>query len=314
MNTSAVSLSKLRENVALAYRGQSRSVDLLLTALLARGHVLIEDVPGVGKTTLARALGAAARSISGASSSRAISLPGDVLGICVFDAACGRSSSAPARSSRTSCSPTRSTAPRRKTQSALLEAMNEGAGHDRRPRRPLPQPFMVIATQNPVEFLGHVPAAGVADRPVPAAPDPGYPEADEEKMLLRRGRHRARARRDPRGARAPSRCSPSRRRPRKIALVRRAARLPARARARDARHRGAPAAGLDARRPGALPLRPGPRPFAGPRLRDARRRAGGGRGRAGRTASCPYRRMDSGRGGREREKVRKILSQVAVPL
>ena len=56
MTNSAVSLSKLRENVALAYRGAPRGVDLLLTALLSRGHVLIEDVPGVGKTTLARAL------------------------------------------------------------------------------------------------------------------------------------------------------------------------------------------------------------------------------------------------------------------
>ncbi|HET9470234.1 MAG TPA: AAA family ATPase, partial [Usitatibacter sp.] len=57
MSAPASTLAKLRENVALAYRGEPRAVDLLLTALLARGHVLIEDVPGVGKTTLARALG-----------------------------------------------------------------------------------------------------------------------------------------------------------------------------------------------------------------------------------------------------------------
>ncbi|HSS45129.1 MAG TPA: MoxR family ATPase, partial [Thermoanaerobaculia bacterium] len=50
-------LSRLRENVRLAYRGDPRAVDLVLTALLSRGHILIEDVPGVGKTTLARALG-----------------------------------------------------------------------------------------------------------------------------------------------------------------------------------------------------------------------------------------------------------------
>src|SRR5215831_10066169 len=84
MTESDASLAKLRDNVALAYRGESRAVDLVLTALLARGHVLIEDVPGVGKTTLARALG---RSLS--LEFRRIqftsdTLPADVLGISVF--------------------------------------------------------------------------------------------------------------------------------------------------------------------------------------------------------------------------------------
>src|SRR3977135_643271 len=87
---SSATLSKLPDNVALAYRGEPRAVDLLLTALLARGHVLIEDVPGVGKTTLARALG---RSLS--LDFRRIqftsdTLPADVVGISVFHAGTDR--------------------------------------------------------------------------------------------------------------------------------------------------------------------------------------------------------------------------------
>src|SRR6266511_5836396 len=80
-------LTRLRDNVRLIYRGDPRAVDLTLTALLSRGHILIEDVPGVGKTTLARALG---RSLS--LEFRRIqftsdTLPADVLGITVFHAA-----------------------------------------------------------------------------------------------------------------------------------------------------------------------------------------------------------------------------------
>src|SRR5262245_65683733 len=91
MTTSAAaSLSKLRENVGLAYRGEARAVDLILTALLSRGHILIEDVPGVGKTTLTRALGRSLdlefRRIQFTSDT----LPADVLGISVFQASADR--------------------------------------------------------------------------------------------------------------------------------------------------------------------------------------------------------------------------------
>ncbi|MBC8646519.1 MAG: AAA family ATPase, partial [Thermoanaerobaculia bacterium] len=89
-NDVASALGRLRDNVRLVYRGDPRAVDLLLTALLARGHILIEDVPGVGKTTLARALG---RSLS--LDFRRIqftsdTLPADVIGISVFHAASDR--------------------------------------------------------------------------------------------------------------------------------------------------------------------------------------------------------------------------------
>ena len=187
MNTSAASLSKLRANVALAYRGPSRAVDLLLTALLSRGHVLIEDVPGVGKTTLARALG---RSLS--LDFRRIqftsdTLPADVLGISVFHAPSDRFEFHPGPIFANIVLADEINRATPKTQSALLEAMNEGAVTVESERRTLPQPFMVVATQNPVEYLGTYPLPESQMDRFLLRLTLGYPEADEEKMLLRRG-------------------------------------------------------------------------------------------------------------------------------
>src|SRR5262245_54546408 len=157
MTNAAVALSKLRDNVGLAYRGDRRAVDLLLTALLSRGHVLIEDVPGVGKTTLARALG---RSLS--LDFRRIqftsdTLPADVVGISVFHAATDRFEFHPGPIFANVVLADEINRATPKTQSALLEAMNESAVTIEAERRPLPQPFMVVATQNPVEYLGTYP-------------------------------------------------------------------------------------------------------------------------------------------------------------
>ncbi|HEY1433978.1 MAG TPA: MoxR family ATPase [Thermoanaerobaculia bacterium] len=187
MTESAASLSKLRANIALAYRGEPRAVDLVLTALLARGHVLIEDVPGVGKTTLARALG---RSLS--LDFRRIqftsdTLPADVLGISVFHAPSDRFEfhSGPIFANIVLADEINRATP--KTQSALLEAMNEGAVTVESERRALPQPFMVVATQNPVEYLGTYPLPESQMDRFLLRLTLGYPAADEEKMLLRRG-------------------------------------------------------------------------------------------------------------------------------
>jgi MoxR-like ATPase len=187
MTNSAVSLSKLRENVALAYRGAPRGVDLLLTALLSRGHVLIEDVPGVGKTTLARALG---RSLS--LDFRRIqftsdTLPADVLGISVFHASSDRFEFHPGPIFANIVLADEINRATPKTQSALLEAMNEGAVTVESERRALPQPFMVIATQNPVEYLGTYPLPESQMDRFLLRLTLGYPEVEEEKMLLRRG-------------------------------------------------------------------------------------------------------------------------------
>jgi MoxR-like ATPase len=183
----ASSLSKLRENVALAYRGEARAVDLLLTALLSRGHVLIEDVPGVGKTTLARALG---RSLS--LDFRRIqftsdTLPADVIGISVFHSASDRFEFHPGPIFAHIVLADEINRATPKTQSALLEAMNEAAVTVESDRRALPEPFMVVATQNPVEYLGTYPLPESQMDRFFLRLSLGYPAADEEKMLLRRG-------------------------------------------------------------------------------------------------------------------------------
>jgi MoxR-like ATPase len=187
MTDSAASLSKLRANVALAYRGEPRAVDLVLTALLSRGHVLIEDVPGVGKTTLARALG---RSLS--LDFRRIqftsdTLPADVLGISVFHSPSDRFEFHPGPIFANIVLADEINRATPKTQSALLEAMNEGAVTVESERRVLPQPFMVVATQNPVEYLGTYPLPESQMDRFLLRLTLGYPAADEEKMLLRRG-------------------------------------------------------------------------------------------------------------------------------
>jgi MoxR-like ATPase len=184
---SSATLSKLRDNVALAYRGEPRAVDLLLTALLARGHVLIEDVPGVGKTTLARALG---RSLS--LEFRRIqftsdTLPADVIGISVFHAPADRFEFHPGPIFANVVLADEINRATPKTQSALLEAMNEGSVTVETDRRVLPQPFMVVATQNPVEYLGTYPLPESQMDRFFLRLSLGYPSEKEERMLLRRG-------------------------------------------------------------------------------------------------------------------------------
>src|SRR6266545_4516766 len=117
-------LTRLRDNVRLIYRGEPRAVDLALTALLSRGHIVLDDE--INRATP-------------------------------------------------------------KTQSALLEAMNEGAVTIESERRPLPQPFMVVATQNPVEYLGTYPLPESQMDRFFLRLSLGYPTQEEEKMLLRSG-------------------------------------------------------------------------------------------------------------------------------
>jgi MoxR-like ATPase len=183
----ATDLARLRENVGRAYRGDPRTINLVLTALLSRGHILIEDVPGVGKTTLARALG---RSLS--LEFRRIqftsdTLPADVLGISVFHAASDRFEfhAGPLFANIVLADEINRATP--KTQSALLEAMNEGAVTVESERRELPQPFMVVATQNPVEYLGTYPLPESQMDRFFLRLSLGYPAEAEEKELLRRG-------------------------------------------------------------------------------------------------------------------------------
>ncbi len=150
-------LQKLRAAVEGALEGKAEAVELALVALLARGHLLIEDVPGVGKTTLARAL---ARAVGGDLKRVQFTsdlLPSDVLGVSVYDQ---RSSEfvlrqGPVFANVLLADEINRASPR--TQSALLEAMNEGQVSLDGQTIPLPDPFLVIATQNPQDFAGTFP-------------------------------------------------------------------------------------------------------------------------------------------------------------
>ena len=150
-------LQKLRQAVEGALEGKHEAVELALVALLGRGHLLIEDVPGVGKTTLARAL---ARAVGG--DLRRVQftsdlLPSDVLGVSVYDQRSGEFvlRQGPVFANVLLADEINRASPR--TQSALLEAMNEGQVSLDGQTIPLPDPFFVIATQNPQDFAGTFP-------------------------------------------------------------------------------------------------------------------------------------------------------------
>jgi MoxR-like ATPase len=185
-----VSLSRLPEiETALgeAIRGKPEVVRLSLTCLLARGHLLIEDVPGVGKTTLAQAL---ARSVD--SSFHRIQftsdmLPSDVVGVTIYNAHSREFEfkRGPVFTHFLLADEINRATP--KTQSALLEAMNELQVTIDGRSYPLEQPFMVVATQNPVEHHGTYPLPeSQLDRFLMRIRI-GYPEVGAEREIVRRG-------------------------------------------------------------------------------------------------------------------------------
>ena len=150
-------IAELRHAVESALEGKADVVELALVALLARGHILLEDVPGVGKTTLARALAHAVGGDLRRVQFTSDLLPSDVLGVTVFDPTQSDFvlRRGPVFANILLADEINRASPR--TQSALLEAMNEGQVSIDGRTVPLPQPFFVVATQNPLDFAGTFP-------------------------------------------------------------------------------------------------------------------------------------------------------------
>jgi MoxR-like ATPase len=178
-------LARLQQSIQSVIRGKDEVIRLALVTLFARGHLLIEDVPGVGKTTLAHSL---ARSFNcGFHRIQFTSdmLPSDVIGISVFSQQTQRFEfrPGPVFANIILADEINRTTP--KTQSALLEAMNEYQVTADNRTYPLPRPFMVVATQNPIEHHGTYPLPeSQLDRFLMRLRI-GYPNAKSEKEILR---------------------------------------------------------------------------------------------------------------------------------
>ena len=179
-------LQAVRAEVAKAVVGQDAAVTGLVIALLARGHVLLEGVPGVAKTLLVRALSAALDLQTTRVQFTPDLMPGDVTGSLVYDARTAQFSfrEGPVFTNLLLADEINRTPP--KTQASLLEAMQERqVSVDGRPR-PLPDPFVVCATQNPVEYEGTYPLPEAQlDRFLLKLTMPLPPREDEVQVLQR---------------------------------------------------------------------------------------------------------------------------------
>lgn len=175
----------LRVNIDKVFVGKKDVVEHLIVALLAGGHVLIEDVPGVGKTTLAKAL---ACSLTGSFSRVQFTpdlLPSDITGVSIYDQDSRQFSfqRGPVFANVVLADEINRTNPR--TQSALLEAMSEAQVSADGETFLLPQPFLVLATQNPFEFEGTYPLPESQLDRFLLRLAVGYPSLDEEREVLR---------------------------------------------------------------------------------------------------------------------------------
>jgi len=181
----AARTARLENLLRQVIRGQDEVVRLALVALFARGHLLVEGVPGVGKTTLAQALARGLDCSFQRIQFTSDMLPSDVLGISMYSAAEQRFEfkRGPVFTHILLADEINRTTP--KTQSALLEAMNEIQVTLDGRSYPLPQPFLVIATQNPVEHHGTYPLPESQMDRFLMRVRMGYPEGDNERAILR---------------------------------------------------------------------------------------------------------------------------------
>ena len=178
-------ISHLQSAIERVIKGKTQTVRFALVALLAKGHLLIEDVPGIGKTTLANALARALELSFQRIQFTSDLLPSDVIGLSIFNQRSGHFewNAGPIFSNIVLADEINRATP--KTQSALLEAMSEEQITIEGVSRPLPQPFMVVATQNPTEHHGTYPLPESQLDRFMLRLHVGYPSIDDERNILR---------------------------------------------------------------------------------------------------------------------------------
>jgi MoxR-like ATPase len=184
-NSTTSRLAGLQRSIARVVKGKEDVIQLALTTLLARGHLLIEDVPGVGKTTLAQALARSFQCSFQRIQFTSDLLPSDVIGVSIYDASkqSFEFKPGPIFANVIVADEINRTTP--KTQSALLEAMSESQVTVDNHTHPLPKPFLVLATQNPIEHHGTYPLPeSQLDRFLMRI-RMGYPSRASEKEILR---------------------------------------------------------------------------------------------------------------------------------
>ncbi len=183
-NDSDATIARMQAALSGVIRGKGDTIDLLLMAIFAGGHVLLEDVPGVGKTTLAKALA----KVLGLDFARVQFtpdlLPADILGMNVLDPRDGSFSFHPGPVFHQILLADEINRASPRTQSALLEAMNEGQVTLDNTTRKLPAPFFVVATQNPVDYQGTYPLPEAQLDRFLLRVNLGYPSMEEELRIL----------------------------------------------------------------------------------------------------------------------------------
>ncbi len=184
-STAASRITELQRSIARVVKGKEEAIQMALMTLLARGHLLVEDVPGVGKTTLAHAIARSFHCSFQRIQFTSDMLPSDVIGVSVYNPVAQEFEFKPGPifANIIVADEINRTTP--KTQSALLEAMNEAQITVDNRTHPLPKPFLVLATQNPIEHHGTYPLPeSQLDRFLMRI-RMGYPARASEKEIIR---------------------------------------------------------------------------------------------------------------------------------